>query len=125
MLVPTFEKKFAEAAAAAVDRIQFGSSLLSIFAGMIALGGFFLAGVLLGSEVLYKLHNHTLAAALVWHELAWGTGLGIASPLLLIYVLFRSYEGARRFNWMEVVSVVLGVCGFITLLFHQFALFSF
>ncbi|HWZ50333.1 MAG TPA: hypothetical protein VNW54_02600 [Granulicella sp.] len=59
--------------------------------------------------------------------LGWGTGLGIASPLLLIYFLPRPWEQVddRRFNWMEMVMGALGVFGFITLLLHQCALFGF
>jgi hypothetical protein len=124
-LVPAFEKKFTEAAAAAVDRIQLGSSLLSIFLGMAALGGFFLVGVLLGSHVVTELQNHVLTIDQTWHELAWGTGLGIASPLLLIYFLLRSWDGARPFNWMEVVTGLLGIGGVFTLLLHQLAFFGF
>jgi hypothetical protein len=124
-LVPTFEKKFSEAAASAVDRIQLGRSLLSIFLGMAALGGFFLVGVLLGSHVVTELQNHQLTIDQTWHELAWGTGLGIASPLLLIYFLLRSWDGARPFNWMEVVAGLLGIGGVFTLLLHQLAFFGF
>jgi hypothetical protein len=124
-LVPTFEKKFSEAAAAAVERIQLGRSLLSIFVGMTTLGGFFLVGALLGAHVLDKLHDGDFNMAQASHELAWGTGLGIASPLLLIYFLLRSWEGARRLNWMEVVTGLLGIGGFVTLLLHQLASFGF
>jgi hypothetical protein len=47
----------------------------------------------------------SLSRGLGWHELGWGTGLGIASPLLLIYFLPRLWEQVddRRFNWMEMV----------------------
>ena len=125
-LVPTFEKKFKEAASAAVDRIQLGRSLLSIFAGMVALGFFFLGGVLLGSHVLVEFQNGNLTTAQMWHELGWGTGLGIASPLLLIYFLPRLWEQAydRRLNWMEWIMCLLGIFGFISLLLHQCALFG-
>lgn len=125
-LVPAFEKQFRESIDAAVKRIQLGSSLLSIFAGLIMLAMFFVAGMLFGSRILAELQDGTLTQAQVWHELGWATGLGIASSLLLIYVgIDWLHSGSGRPNRTQTLLALLGTSGFVTLICHQLAIFHF
>lgn len=109
-LVPTVEKAVGKAAAGAAGRVKLGESMLSIWAGMIALGITLALGWLLGSHTFssYQLGNITIEG--FWHEIGWGLGIGTAIPgLVLIFGL--NLTGNNDTEWWQWLSGVFALGG--------------
>jgi hypothetical protein len=123
-LVPTFEKSFRDAALSAANRVQLGSSMLSVAAGMVALGFAFAIGWLGGSNVLGLVQQHLITGAQFWDRTSTGLCLGISCPFFVLagYLLMEQCEkrGGARF-WSAVTLFFLGVAGIGTMIARAFA----
>ena len=102
-LVPTVENAVGKAATAAVDRavnrIQWGRSVFTVWLAMIVLGMAFGFGWLSGAHVWLSFSTGGLSAYDFWDYTGWGIGAGIATPVFLILGFHFRDEGL---GWMAL-----------------------
>lgn len=122
-LVPSVKDAVSKAAADAVEQVQIGKSLLSIWAGVVMLGAFFALGWLFGTGTIQAVQAKVLSWRDVFAIAGYGIGIGAVATVGAVAGLFGTRDEGGLPAWakagwwtMGLALLVLGGLWYKTLL---------
>lgn len=106
-LVPTVEKAVEKAATGAVQRVQLGASMFSLWAGTLMLALAIGLGWVLGSGIFAAAQAKQITWTQFFDQTGWGIGIGSSIPGLL--ALSLSGEDMKGWQWGTLAAAIGGM----------------
>jgi hypothetical protein len=122
-LIPDIKDAVTGAARQAITKVQLGASMITLWFGVLALGGAFILGMLWGSKILYLINAKLITQSQFWEHIGVYTFFALVTPILLVFTS-EAFDNESWFSWLSATAAGITIIVFLVMLglisYHSF-----